>query len=146
MLWSLRSQQLLCVCGTMRPLRHHWSSSGLIVVYLQSRQQTLQHVQKSLGVPRMDIWTRLFADRRLLSLEDHLALEEPIVDVIRRDSIDLSVPARVYADFYAPHRTALVLAPAFIDRDCAIIFFPANPYETTKTGSRPANNSTMPAL
>src|SRR3546814_3225210 len=85
MLWSLRSQQLLCVCGTMRPLRHHWSSSGLIVVYLQSRQQTLQHVQKSLGVPRMDIWTRLFADRRLLSLEDHLALEEPIVDVIRSE-------------------------------------------------------------
>src|SRR3546814_6324101 len=121
MLWSLRSQQLLCVCGTMRPLRHHWSSSGLIVVYLQSRQQTLQHVQKSLGVPRMDIWTRLFADRRLLSLEDHLALEEPIVDVIRRDSIDLSVPARVYADFYAPQRTALVLEKALIDRGWDII-------------------------
>src|SRR3546814_8991649 len=70
----------------------------------------------------MDIWTRLFADRRLLSLEDHLALEEPIVDVIRRDSIDLSVPARVYADFYAPKRTELVLEKALIDRGWDIIF------------------------
>src|SRR3546814_14020578 len=69
----------------------------------------------------------LFADRRLLSLEDHLALEEPIVDVIRRDSIDLSVPARVYADFYAPQRTALVLEKALIDLGWDIIFFPAEP-------------------
>src|SRR3546814_20644326 len=130
MLWSLRSQQLLCVCGTMRPLRHHWSSSGLIVVYLQSRQQTLQHVQTSLGVPRMDIWTRLFADRRLLSLEDHLALEEPIVDVIRRDSIDLSVPERVYADFSAPQPPPLVLEKPWIDCAGAIIFFLSKPYQT----------------
>jgi hypothetical protein len=96
--------------------------------------------------PTVDVWTQLAEAGRRVTLDHWLESGAFNIADIDEDGIDLSIPSRVYADYYAPHRTAKALAEDLEGRGWTILFFPAEPYETAFIHTRKEARWTLEQL